>query len=130
MQRWKDISWVFFLCLTSYPVKGYLQRTFTQVSLLPVCEWENLPWVRKFTFWVWIVSTYQGFIFSDCFPMCLYDALGGLVLSLGCQAWLIMFPVAGYFAGSCSYVLEDDTNHIWRHWCAFSSKNLALGGFI
>lgn len=34
------------------------------------------------------------------FSLSLYDALRGLALSLWCLAWLIVFPVAGHFAGN------------------------------
>lgn len=124
----------FFLCLASYLVKGCLQRRFDTWSNLfiivvksPSTAWEK----GNLKFCVWIMFTYKTLrFFFWCSPVSFYDALMGLALSLWCLAWLIAFPVAGHFAGSRGYILENHTNRIWRHWCAFSCKSLALGGFI
>lgn len=91
------------------------------------CEKGNFKFCVNY---VYLARLYLFFSPLVVCPMSLYDALRGLALSLWCSAWLIVFPVVGHFAGSRGYVLENHTNRIWRHWCAFSSKSLALGGFI
>lgn len=137
MPIWEGMSWIFFLCLASYLVKGYLSRRFAQVSVFTVYhQWDIFfHWVGEEQFeilcvnCVYLAKLYLFFFFPHCFPLVSLWCTQGACIKL-MMSGMIVFPVAGHFAGSSGYVLENHTNWIWRHWCAFSSKSLALGGFI